>query len=40
MIKRLFLSGIMEIDNILMTLQTHCPMWAETITAVTYHLFN
>jgi len=40
MIKHLFLSGIMEIDKFLITLQTHCPMWAEAIIAVTYHLSN
>lgn len=37
---RLFLSGINQLDEILITLQSHNPMWTDAFTMITYVLFD
>ena len=37
---RLFLSGINQLDEILITLQSHNSMWTDAFTMITYILFN
>lgn len=37
---RLFLSGINQLDETLITLQSHNPMWIDTFVMMIWILFN
>lgn len=37
---KLFLSGINQFDEILITLQSHNSLWIDAFTMITYVLFN